>query len=55
MIQQDKDRLECLRLAVQLFVPIGAKGGVKAELIHSYVTDAARKFYEFTTNEERKS
>lgn len=55
MIPSDKERFECLRLAVSLFIPIGSKGDIKAALIHSYVIDAAKAFYEFTTNDERKS
>jgi len=55
MIKEDQDRLDCLRLAVQLIMPrsngMPPKDSTKAAL------DAAREFYAFTTgatNVDRK-
>lgn len=47
MIPDDKDRLECVRMAMALFIP--RTNNIKADDIADHVIAAARKFYDFAT------
>ena len=49
MIAEDKDRLECLRLAVTLMTPKAA--GVSPRDAIGHALDAAKQFYKFTRGE----
>lgn len=52
MIAEDKDRLECLRLAVQIFMP--KANGTSNDKVADMVVDTAVKFYKFATKGESK-
>lgn len=52
MIAEDKDRLECLRLAVVLMTPKAA--GVSPKDAIGHTLDAAQKFYKFTRGESNE-
>ena len=47
MIKQDQDRLDCLRLAVQLIMP--RSNGMPVKDSTAAALDAARQFYAFAT------
>jgi hypothetical protein len=49
MIKQDQDRLDCLRLAVQLIMP--RSHGMPPKDSTTAALDAARQFYAFATGE----
>lgn len=52
MIAEDKDRLDCLKLAVSLVIP---RQGVTNDKMADTVIDAAKKFYEFVSTQNEKS
>lgn len=47
MIQNEKDRLDCLKLAVSLFIP---KNQMKPDEVSKHVIDAATAFVQFVEN-----
>ena len=53
MIPSEKDRLECLRLAVMLYVPKSSQLSPGEIVVR--VTAAAEAFHEFISSEERKA
>ena len=51
MIPQDKDRFECLKLAVTLMIPRSNGAGSSTTLVAS-VLAAADQFYDFVTKSD---
>lgn len=51
MIPAEKDRMECLRLAVTLMIP--KSSGMRTAELAAQVLDAARQFHQFVTLDEK--
>lgn len=54
MIPQDKDKFECLKLAVSLMIPRSNGAGSSTTLVAS-VLAAADQFYRYVTEADRKN